>query len=74
MKGRLINTALFKSLAPGQRANGQLSTVGRVTHENALFLSAASIVEIKAAIRKIPAMAGWELLPVEASPSHGAFL
>ena len=49
----LIDAALFKSLAPGQRRTDSFRPWIE-THEDPLFLSAASIVEIKAAIR-IPA-------------------
>ena len=42
---------------PGPGANGERTVFGRwvETHEDALFLPAASIVEIKAAIKSIPA-------------------
>ena len=54
VKNWLIDTALFKSLAPGQRRTDSFRHWIE-THEDPLFLSAASIVEIKAAIRRIPA-------------------
>jgi toxin FitB len=48
----LIDTALFKSLAPGGLKGGSLRSWIE-THEDPLFLSAASLVEIEAVIEKI---------------------
>ena len=53
MASWLIDTAVFKSLAPGERRTDSLRHWIE-THEDAVFLSAASIVELKAAIAKIP--------------------
>ena len=48
----LIDTALFRSLAPGASKGGSLRSWIE-THDDPLFLSAASLVEIEAAIEKI---------------------
>jgi PIN domain nuclease of toxin-antitoxin system len=48
----LIDTALFKSLAPGGPKGATLRSWIE-THEDPLFLSAASLVELKAVIDKI---------------------
>jgi toxin FitB len=47
----LIDTALFKSLAPG--GSGATLRSWIETHEDPLFLSAASLVEIEAVIERI---------------------
>ena len=58
MTSWLIDTALFKSLAPGERRTDSLrhwiETHIETDAEDPIFLSAASIVELKAAIEKIP--------------------
>jgi predicted nucleic acid-binding protein len=48
----LIDTALFKSLAPGGPKGATLRSWIE-THEDPLFLSAAFLVELKAVINKI---------------------
>jgi hypothetical protein len=48
----LIDTALFKSLAPGGPKGATLRSWIE-THEDPLFLSAAFLVELKAVIDKI---------------------
>jgi predicted nucleic acid-binding protein len=48
----LIDTVLFKSLAQGGSKGGSLRNWIE-THDDPLFLSAASLVEIEAAIEKI---------------------
>jgi toxin FitB len=48
----LIDTALFKSLAPGGSKGATLRS-WIDTHEDPLFLSAASLVEIEAVIERI---------------------
>ena len=54
MESWLIDTFLFRSLAPGQqRADSFRNWIE--THEDPVFLSAASIVRIKVAIERIPA-------------------
>ncbi len=58
MTSWLIDTPLFKSLAPGQRRTDSfrhwIEAHIEPHEENPIFLSAASIVELKAAIEKIP--------------------
>ena len=56
MTSWLIDTALFKSLAGDPRTDSLRHWIKThlETHEDAIFLSAASIVELKAAIAKIP--------------------
>ena len=54
MTSLLIDTALFKSLAPGKLPANSLRHWIE-THEDAVFLSAASIVELEAAIARTPA-------------------
>ena len=57
MESWLIDTALFESLAPG---GPQTDSVRQwiETHEDPVFLSAASIRKIEAAIERIPASQG----------------
>ena len=49
----LIDTALFKSLAPGGPKRSHPPKLDRELHEDPLFLSAAFLVELKAVIDKI---------------------
>lgn len=49
----LIDTALFKGLAPGAAKKSSLSAWIE-THDEPAFLSAASLVELEAAIARVP--------------------
>jgi predicted nucleic acid-binding protein len=54
----LIDTALFESLAPGGPQKTDSFRQWIETHEDPVFLSAASIHKIEAAIERIPASQG----------------
>ena len=57
MESWLIDTALFESLAPGGPQTDSFRQ-WLETHEDPVFLSAASIRKIEAAIKRIPASQG----------------